>query len=186
MRTRWRTGQRWRHCDVRLGYDQPGWIRISKLVRHDLMQGCGAGVVRSRRFSGGVGVGFLTTLEVGVGFFCSTPTSNWIIFLHQTPKLGIPVEMVQLLLKLLLKQRFLAVHHDFHWFWEPNFIPFMLRCQSRKFWKGRSRKFWRVDVGVGSRKFWKGQIFYLRLRTPGLVSLTPRQKVVSTRCLHLS
>ena len=34
-------------------------------------------------------------------------------FLHNTPKLGIPVEMLQFLLKLLLKQRFLAVHHDF-------------------------------------------------------------------------
>ena len=41
---------------------------------------------------------------------------NWIIFLHHTPKLGIPVEMVQFLLKLLLNQSFLAVHHDFHWF----------------------------------------------------------------------
>jgi len=30
--------------------------------------------------------------------------------------LEIPVEMVQFLLKLLLQQRFLAVHHDFHWF----------------------------------------------------------------------
>jgi len=44
----------------------------------------------------------------------------------------------------------------------------MLRSRGRKFWKGWSRKFWKV--GVGSRKFWKGQrwsrsrIFYLRLR----------------------
>ena len=35
-------------------------------------------------------------------------------FLHHPSKLGIPVEMVQFLWKLLLKQRFLAVHHDFH------------------------------------------------------------------------
>ena len=35
-------------------------------------------------------------------------------FLHQTPKLEIPVEMVQFLFKLLLKQGILAVHHDFH------------------------------------------------------------------------
>jgi len=36
-------------------------------------------------------------------------------FSHHTPKLGIPVEMVQFPLKLLLKQRFLAVvYHDFH------------------------------------------------------------------------
>jgi len=51
-------------------------------------QGCGAGVgvVRSRRFLRGVGV--LTTLGVGVGFICPTPTpdvqSNH--FLHHTIK----------------------------------------------------------------------------------------------------
>jgi len=79
-------------------------------------QGCGvgAGDVRSRRFLGGVG--FLTTLGVGVGFICPTPIPDAQLdnFLHHTPKLGIPVEMVQFLLKLLLKQRFIAVHHDFH------------------------------------------------------------------------
>jgi len=46
-------------------------------------------------------------------------------FLDHTPKLGIPVEMVQFLSKLLLKQNFFAVYHDFHWFQQPNFIPFM-------------------------------------------------------------
>ena len=72
-------------------------------------------MVRSRRFLGGVGVGFLTTLGFGVGFFCPTPTSGAQLdhFLHRTPKLGIPVEMVQFLSKLLLKQRFLAVYHVF-------------------------------------------------------------------------
>jgi len=35
-------------------------------------------------------------------------------FLHHTPKLEISVEMDQFLLKFLLKQIFLAVHHDFH------------------------------------------------------------------------
>jgi len=35
-------------------------------------------------------------------------------FLHHTPKLGILVETVQFLLKLMLKQRFLDVHHNFH------------------------------------------------------------------------
>jgi len=30
-------------------------------------------------------------------------------------KLGIFVELVQFLIKLLLKQRILAVYHDFHW-----------------------------------------------------------------------
>jgi len=62
------------------------------------------------------GVGFLTTLGVGVGFFCPTPDVQLDHFLHHTLKLEIPVEMVQFILKLLLKQIFLAVHmhHDFH------------------------------------------------------------------------
>jgi len=76
------------------------------------MQGCGVGVVSSRRFLGGVG--FLTTLGVGGGFFYPTPDVQLDNFLHPAPKFGIPVEMVQFLLKLLLKQRFLAVHHHFH------------------------------------------------------------------------
>jgi len=48
--------------------------------------------------------------------FCATPTPDvqFDHFLHHAPKLGIPVEMVQFLMKLLLKQTFLAVHHDFH------------------------------------------------------------------------
>jgi len=48
-------------------------------------------VAESGRFLGGVG--FLTTL--GVGFFCPTPDAQLDHFLHHTPKLGIPVEMVQ-------------------------------------------------------------------------------------------
>ena len=69
-------------------------------------QSCGVGVVGSRRFLGRVGVGFLTTRGVGAGFFCLTPTPDLQLdhFLHHTPKLGIPVEMVRFLLKLLLKQ----------------------------------------------------------------------------------
>jgi len=35
-------------------------------------------------------------------------------FLHRTLKLGIPVKMVQFLLKLLLKQRIRAVYHGFY------------------------------------------------------------------------
>ena len=46
--------------------------------------------------------------------FCPTSEIQLDHFLHYTPKLGIPVETVQFLLKLLLKQRFLAVHHDFY------------------------------------------------------------------------
>jgi len=65
---------------------------------------------RSRRCLGGVR--FLTTS--GVGIFCPTPDVQLDKSLHHTPKLGIPAEKVQFLLKLLLKQRFLAVHHDLH------------------------------------------------------------------------
>jgi len=67
--------------------------------------GAGVGVVRGRRFLGGV----------GVEFFCPTlnPDVQSDHFLHHTTKLGIPVQMVQFLLKPL-KQRFLVVYHDFH------------------------------------------------------------------------
>jgi len=64
--------------------------------------------------SQGCGVGFLTTL--GVGFFCPTADVQLDYFSHHTPKLEIPVEMVQFVLKHLLKQGFLALYHDFHWF----------------------------------------------------------------------
>jgi len=65
---------------------------------------------------GGVSVGFLTTLRVGVGLVRPTPTPDFHLdyFLHHTPKLGIPLEMVQFLYKLLLKQIFLAAYHDLH------------------------------------------------------------------------
>jgi len=55
---------------------------------------------------GGAGVGFLTTLGVRVRFFCPTPTLEVQLdhFLHHILKLVIPVEIVQFLLKLLLKQ----------------------------------------------------------------------------------
>ena len=75
-------------------------------------QGCGVGVARCRRFLGGVGVGFLTTL--GVWFFWPTSEIHLDNFLYPTPKLGIFVEMVQFLMKLLLIQIILAVYHDFH------------------------------------------------------------------------
>ena len=81
------------------------------------------------------GVGFLTTLEVGVGIFCPTPDVQLDHFLHHTPKLGIPVEMVQFLLELLLKQRFLAVYHDFH----AKFHSFYVKESESEF----------LEVGVG-------------------------------------
>jgi len=45
---------------------------------------------------------------VGVGFFCPIPDAQFDHFLHHTPKLGISIEMVQFLLKLLLNQVFFA------------------------------------------------------------------------------
>ena len=53
----------WRHKDINAQHEDQGC-------------GVGAGVVRSRRFLGGVGVRFLTTLRVGVEFFCPTPTPD--------------------------------------------------------------------------------------------------------------
>ena len=52
---------------------------------------------------GGVGVGFLTTtLGAVVGFLlCPTPDAQLDHFYNHVPKLGIPVEMVQFLLKVL-------------------------------------------------------------------------------------
>ena len=72
----------------------------------------------SRRFLGRFGVGFLTTLGLGVGQKNPTPNPDFQLtyFLHHTLKLGIPVEMLQFLLKLLLKQKSFAVHHNFHRF----------------------------------------------------------------------
>jgi len=63
-------------------------------------------------FLGGDGVGYLTTLRVEVGLFVRLRMSNLII--HHASKLGISVEMAQFLLTILLTQRFLAEHHDFH------------------------------------------------------------------------
>ena len=103
-------------------------------------QGCG--VARSRRFLGGDE--FLRTLNC---FLTPTPEVQLNHLLHRTPKLGILVvlvQMAQLILKLLLKQRFLAVYPDFHWLLvakngrQLNFLHVILRSHSRKFWKGRS------------------------------------------------
>ena len=56
-------------------------------------------------------------MESESDFFIRLPKSSRIIFLHHTPQLGIPVEMVQFLTKLLLKQNSCA----------PRF-PFSFRC----------------------------------------------------------
>jgi len=126
---------------------------------------------RSRRFLDGVRVAFLTTLGVRVGFFCptTTPDVQWDHFSNHTLELGIPVEMVQFILKLLLKQRFLAVHHDFHWFQQqPNVIPFMLK--SRKFWKGRSWS--RIPIS------------YLQLRNPACMFIFQQNRHQQCTSLH--
>jgi len=69
--------------------------------------------------------------------FCPTADVQLDHFLHHIPKLPIPVEMVQFLLKLLLKQRFRAVHHDSLISVKLAVSPFTLRSRSRKFCKGR-------------------------------------------------
>ena len=100
------------------------------------------------------GIGFLSTLGVGVGFFCPIPQVQLDHFSHHTLKLGIPVEIVQFLLKLLFQQisccalRFpLILKAKLQSIMKESEI---LESQSRKFWKGRS---------------WS-RIFYLRLRNP--------------------
>ena len=63
---------------------------------------------------------YITGLQVrGFGWsrsriFSPTPDVQLDKFLYHTSKMGIPVETVKFLMKLLLKQRFLAVHHNFH------------------------------------------------------------------------
>ena len=81
------------------------------------MQDCGAGVgvVKSQEVFALSRSWIPNKAGIRVGFFCPTPTPDFQLdhFLHHTPKLGIPVEMVQFVLKLLSKQRFFAMHHDF-------------------------------------------------------------------------
>ena len=90
-------------------------------------------MLRSRRFLDGVG--FLTTLVVRVGFFCPTPDVQLDHFLQHIPKLGILDEMVQFLLKLLLKQ---------------------ISCCALRFPLLLPAKFQSTDVKGRNQKFWKG------------------------------
>jgi len=71
---------------------------------------------RCRRFLGEVGSQIPKNTGRRSRIFCPTPTPEVQLdhFLHHTLKLRIPVEMVQFLLKLLLKQRILAVYRYFH------------------------------------------------------------------------
>ena len=101
------------------------------------------------------GVGFSTTLEVG--FFIRPLKSNWIIHYIALPiqeSYLVLLEMVELL-KLLMKPRIRAVHHDFYWLvfatkmlgW-PNLIHVILKSRCREILEARSRR----------------RTFYLRLR----------------------
>jgi len=100
-------------------------------------QGCGARMVRSQRFLGGVRV---LTLGVGViDFFCPTPDVQLDHFQNHT---------VQFVFKLLkwyslfwnfCWNSFLAVHH----------VPLILTAKFNSLYV---KEFW-----VGSRKFWEGR-----------------------------
>ena len=83
--------------------------------------------------------------------FCPTPTVQLDHILHHTSKFGIPVEMVQFHMKLLLKQRILAVHHNF-----------CCVLVATKFLTGKLHSLY-----VKESEILKGQTFYLRLRNSG-------------------
>ena len=121
-------------------------------------QGCGVEVIRSRRFSGGVG--FLTTLGAGVGFFCPTSDVHLDHFLHHTPKLGILGEMV------ISFETFVETEISCC---APRF-PLILTAKLHSLYVKESGVGNFGKVGVGSRKFWKGRSrkFYLRLHKPDL------------------
>jgi len=83
----------------------------------------------------------ITTAGVGCVYPAPTPDVQLDHCLDHAPKLGIPVEMVQFLMKLLLKKRILALYRDFYSFWQPNFI--LLDSESGV------GNFGKVGVGVG-------------------------------------
>jgi len=101
-------------------------------------QGCGA--VRSLRCLGGIG--FLTTLRVGVGFFCST----WLIFYITLLSWEFLLKWYNFLWNFCWNREFLlcttiSIESVATKFLQPNYIHFMLRSRSPKFWKGLSRTF---------------------------------------------
>ena len=100
----------------------------------------------------GGGVGFLTTLGVGVGFFCPTPDVQLDHFLHHTPELGIPVEMAQFLLEQIScsAPRFpLSLTAKFHSLYVKE--SEILERSDSEILESQSQKFWKV--GVESRIF---------------------------------
>jgi len=81
--------------------------------------------------------------------------------------------MVHFLLKLLLKQRILAVHHDFRWLMVATKL---LTVKLHVMWK------------IRSRKFWKGQrirTFYPRLRNPADNTTSKRGATAWIRCTKI-
>jgi len=103
------------------------------------------------------GVAFLTTLAVE--FFCPTPNVQLDHFSHHTLKFEIPVEMVQFLLKLLLKHISCCA---------PRF-PFILTAKLHSLYVKES------ESGILERseseilkslsgKFWKGWIQWSKTR----------------------
>ena len=107
---------------------------------------------------GGVRVGFLTTRGVGGWLFCPTPEVQLDNFLHH--KLGIPVEMVQFLLKRLLKQRILAVYHDFNWLL---IATKLLKAKLHSLYVKQPESLSEILEG---RSCGRSRTFYLRLRNP--------------------
>ena len=113
---------------------------------------------RSRRFLGGVGVGFLTTLGVGVGYFCPTPTVQLDHFLDYTSKLGIPVEMVQSFFETFVETRISCCVARF---------PLILTAQLHSLYVKESEILKRSESGVGNLES-RSRIAFLRLRNSGL------------------
>jgi len=95
--------------------------------------------LRSQRFLGGVGVRFLTTLGVRVGFFCLTPDVQLDHFFNHTLKLVIPVEMV-VSFEAFVETEISCCAPQFLLIFTAKYHSFMLRSQ--KFRKGR--------IGVGN------------------------------------
>ena len=85
-----------------------------------------------------VWVWLLVLLGIWVGIFCPTPDVQMDLLLYHTPKLGIPVEMGQFLLKFLLEQ----ISCCAPWF------PLISTAKLHSLYVKKSR--------VGSQKFWKG------------------------------
>jgi len=74
------------------------------------------------------GVGFLTILGVGVGFFCPTPDVQLDQLLNRTLNLGIPVEMV-VSFETFVETEISCCTSRFPLNLTANFIPFMLRSR---------------------------------------------------------